>query len=171
MAKLYLERSTAPPRKSQDLLNMHNAEIAVTPPPSYNAVLLQKYSERLLQPTGAPLHRVAEYLRELDSLIPPTTAETSEKGVQKYLTALSELHLTSTLAWARKNPAAVIESVRQFLLHCVARDSGVDNLITLSKAERLHFVYLQTAYEWSWLHQIEHGWEGTPPETQLWAYE
>jgi hypothetical protein len=166
-----LERSTAPPRKPQDLLNMHNAEIAVTPPPSYDAVLLQKHSERLLQPTDAPLHSVAEYLRELDSLIPPTTAETSEKRVQKYLTALSELGDTCTLAFARKAPEAVIENVRQFLLHCVARDSGVDSLITLPEGQSLHFVYLQTAYEWSWRHQIEHGWEDTPRETQLWAYE
>lgn len=166
-----LERSTAPPRKSQDLLNMHNAEIAVTPPPSYDAVLLQKHSERLLQPANAPLPSVAEYLRELDSLIPPTTAEASEKRVQKCLTTLSELDDTCTLAFARKAPWAVIESVRQFLLYCVARDSGVDSLITLSKGEILHFVYLLTAYEWSWRHQIEHGWEDTPRETQLWAYE
>jgi hypothetical protein len=113
------------------------------------------------------LGSVTEYLRELDPLLPPTTSETSEKGAWKYLTALSP----SSLAWAWKGPWAVTEMVRQFLLYCVARDSGVHDLITLSKAESLFFVHLQTAYDWSWLHQIEHGWEGTPPETQRLAYE
>lgn len=164
------ERSKMVLRKSQDLLNIRNALSAVTSPPSYDAVLLQKHCERLLQPTGTPLHGVAGYLREFDPLIIPPTTEASEKVVQKHLTALSRLDGSSTLEYARKAPEGVLERVRQFLLICVARDCGVDNIMTLSSHDR-HFAYLLTVYEWSWLHQIVYGWEGTSPEIHRLAYE
>ncbi|KAF7512216.1 hypothetical protein GJ744_002378 [Endocarpon pusillum] len=164
------ERSKTILRKSQDLLNIRNAQRAVMSPPSYDAVLLHKHCERLLKPTGTPLHGVAGFLREFDPLIIPPTTEASEKVVQKHLTALSRLHDGSTLEFARWSPEAVVERVRQFLLICVARDCGVDNIMTLSDYDR-HFAYLLTAYEWTWLHQIVYGWEGTSPEIHRLAHE
>ncbi|ERF68404.1 hypothetical protein EPUS_03722 [Endocarpon pusillum Z07020] len=118
-------------RKSQDLLNIRNAQRAVTSPPSYDAVLLQKHCERLLQPTGTPLHGVAGYLREFDPLIIPPTPEASEKAVQKHLTALSRVNDASTLEYARRSCGG-----------------------TRRKAYDRHFAHLLTVYEWSWLHQI-----------------
>ena len=138
------ERSKTVLRKSQDLLNIRNAQRAVTSPPSYDTVLLQKHCERLLQPTGTPLHGVAGYLREFDPLIIPPNTEASEKVVQKHLTALSRQNNASTLEYAREAPPlALVERVRQFLLICVARDCGVDNIMTLSAYDR-HFAYLLT---------------------------
>ncbi|ERF76337.1 hypothetical protein EPUS_04195 [Endocarpon pusillum Z07020] len=135
-------------RKSQDLLNIRNAQRAVTSPPSYDAVLLQKHCERLLQPTGTPLHGVAGYLREFDPLIIPPTPEASEKAVQKHLTALSRVNDASTLEYARRSCGG-----------------------TRRKAYDRHFAHLLTVYEWSWLHQIVYGWEGTSPEIHRLAYE
>lgn len=145
------------------------SKMAILQPPSYDAVQLQKHCEQLLEPTGSPLHGITQHLQGFDSSI-PSTAEASEKCVWAHLTAFIEIHDAGALEYTRKVPRAMDEGMRQFLLACVARDSDVD-LITLSKRENRHFVYLLTAYEWSWLHQTLYGWKDTAYEIQQLAYD
>src|SRR5271163_297513 len=69
------------------------------PPPSYEAVLLQKNLEgnsRIKQ------LNVYEFLEKLGSTLPPITARRSEMGVEKQLTALFATGTNSTLEWARR---------------------------------------------------------------------
>ena len=139
-----------------------------TSPPSYEAVLLQKNSEG--NSRTKPLD-VYDFLEKLGPTLPPMTARRSEMGVEKQLTALFATGTNSTLEWARRNPIAVIDRVRQFLLHCVARDSDLDHLLPLSQSDRVYFHLLATTYVWSWLHQIVYGWAKTPHEVHAQAYE
>jgi hypothetical protein len=155
-------------RKLQGQLSMNTLTRYLTPPPSYKTVLLQKHSEGI---SRTKMLNVAEFLEALDPLLPPMTAEKSEKGVEKHLTALFALGTTSTLEWAKHNPGTIIDRIRHFLLHCVARDSDLDLLVPLSQSDEEHFDRLITAYQWSWLHQIVYGWDKTPRETQLRAFK
>ena len=163
-------QSTVPRRQTEAPRSMRAAEVPDIPPPSYDAVQLQQHCERLLQTPDTPLQGVTEHLRDLAALGIYSDVYTSEKNVLQHLKAFSDFDPICTAEDARKHPWALLERVQQFLLSCVARDSGVD-LITLSEGEKQYFILLHTAYERSWLHQMIHGWERTSPETHRLAYE
>ena len=139
-----------------------------TSPPSYETVVSQKQWEDNSRPNSCNVHK---FLENLGPRLPPMTARRSEVGVEKRLKDLFASGTTSTLEWARRNPLAIIERVRQFLICCVARECDLEDLLPLSRSDREFFHLLSTTYSWSWLHQIVYGWDKTPPEVQAQAYE
>ena len=157
-------------RKIRGHLGIRSSEKRPTSPPSYQAALLQKNSggsSRMVKLNVTPY----EFLRKLDSELPPTTARSSETRVEDRLIALFATGTNSTLEWARRNPIAVRERVRHFLSYCVARDNDLDHLLSLSHSDREFFYSLAMAYKLSWIHQIVYGWDRTPNELQAQAYE
>jgi hypothetical protein len=109
---------------------------------------------------------------QFEEIVPSgITAQGAEKRIDERLAALFASGTNSTLEWARSNPLAVIERVRNFWVHCVALECDMEYLVLLSPSDRAFFGQLAATYEELWAYQYLYGWDKSPRELQSRAFE
>lgn len=139
-----------------------------TSPPSYEAVLQENSWES--SPSGRHYRSPSECLKIYKRQLSAKTARDKERSLEEVFDTLFS-GTDSKMWWARRNPTAVVDHIRRYLIHCVARDCDLGHLVPLSQSDRDFINLCNRAYERSWTYQVQYGWDKSPSGLQAQACE